>query len=189
MGTSAGKPVLTEDCVQTIIERSGMERIQIENYFRYFLSINSDGKMDRQEFRKILTVAEPSKNIKKMEDHVFRIFDTDGSGSIDFTEFCVVYHTITEGAPDQCLKNIFRVFDCNNDGEISQAEMKRLVKDMFVLLETEETVMTEETIFKSTFAEMDSDGDGRITEEEFVSACLRHSRFSDLLTGEIIKMF
>ena len=47
----------------------------------------------------------------------------------------------------------------------------------------------EERILKSILAEMDSDGDGRITEEEFVSACLRHSTFSDLLTGQIIKMF
>lgn len=189
MGTSAGKPVLTDECVQTLIERSGMERTQIESYFNYFLAINSDGKMDRKEFRKVLTLVEPGKDIQKMEDHVFRVFDTDGSGSIDFPEFCVVYHTLTEGPPDQCLKNIFKVFDCNNDGEISQAEMKRLVKDMYVLLQEEDMYMTEETISKSTFAEMDRNGDGRITEEEFVSACLRHSTFSGLLTGQIIKMF
>ena len=189
MGTSAGKPVLTEECIQTLIERSGMERSQIENYFSYFLSINSDGKIDRKEFRKVLSIAEPSKDTQKMEDHVFRIFDTDGSGSIDFTEFCVVYHTITEGAPDKCLKNLFRVFDFNNDGEISHAEMKMLMKDMYVLLQAEETEMSEETIIKSTFAEMDRDRDGRITEEEFVSACLRHSTFSDLLTSQIVNMF
>ena len=189
MGTSAGKPYLSEECVQTLTERSGMDRAQIENYFSYFSSITSDGKIDRKEFRKVLTVAEPSINIKKMEDHVFRIFDTDGSGRIDFAEFCVVYHTLTEGAADQCLKNIFRVFDCNKDGEISQAEMKRLVKDMYVLLQAEDPDLAQENIFKSAFGEMDRDGDGRITEEEFVSACLRHSRFSDLLTGQIIKMF
>ena len=189
MGSRAGKPVLTEDCVQSLMESSGMERSQIENYFSYFLSINSHGKMDRKEFRKVLSVAQPRRNLKKMEEHVFRIFDTNGNGSIDFPEFCVVYHTLTEGAPDQCLKNIFRVFDCDQDGEISQEEMKRLVKDMFNMLQQEQADLTEETIFKSISAEMDRDGDGRITEEEFVSACLRHSTFSDLLTGQIIKMF
>ena len=189
MGTRAGKPVLTEDCVQSLIERSGMERSQIESYFSYFLSINADGKIGRKEFRKVLSIAEPSRDIEKMEDHVFRVFDTDHSGSIDFTEFCVVYHTLTEGAPEECLKNLFRVFDFNNDGEISQEEMKRLVGDMYLLLQAEETDMSEETIIKSTFAEMDRDADGLITEEEFVSACLRHSTITDLLTGQIVKMF
>ena len=67
--------------------------------------------------------------------------------------------------------------------------MKKLVKDMSYLLQEEKGDPTEETIFKLFLAEMDRDGGGRITEEEFVSACLRHSTFSDLLTGQIIKMF
>ena len=189
MGTSAGKPVLTFDCVKTLSERTGMEYEEIENYFKYFLSVNPDGKMDRSEFSKILGMAEPGRDIQRLEDHVFRVFDTDGSGNLDFPEFCVVYHSLSEGAPKQVLRNMFRVFDINNDGEICQAEMARLVRDMYVLIQAEEEDLSEETVINSTFSEMDRDFDDRITEEEFVSACLRQSRFTALVTGQLVKMF
>ena len=30
-----------------------------------------------------------------------RIYDTDGSGSIDFTEFMIVFHIMSDGTPDE----------------------------------------------------------------------------------------
>ena len=31
----------------------------------------------------------PSKDARKMEDHIFRLYDTNGDGRIDFKEFMV----------------------------------------------------------------------------------------------------
>ena len=38
---------------------------------------------------------------------------------------------MSNGTPEENLKQIFRVFDINNDGTLSPSELKRLVKDLF----------------------------------------------------------
>ena len=56
------------------------------------------------------------------------MYDTDGSGSIDFTEFMVVYHIMNEGTPEEVMSKIFRVFDLNGDGVITAVEMNKIIK-------------------------------------------------------------
>ena len=67
-----------------------------------------------------------------MEDHVFRIYDSNNDGYIDFPEFMIIYFLINEGSPQEVLSRIFRVFDVNGDGTISMKEMKRLIKVCFL---------------------------------------------------------
>ena len=31
------------------------------------------------------------------------MYDTDGSGSIDFTEFMIVFHIMSDGTPDEVI--------------------------------------------------------------------------------------
>ena len=32
-----------------------------------------------------------------------RMYDTDGSGSIDFTEFMILFHIMSDGTPDEVI--------------------------------------------------------------------------------------
>jgi hypothetical protein len=45
---------------------------------------------------------------------------------------------MSNGSPEDNLKQIFRVFDINQDGSISTKELKRIVKDLFHLLSKED---------------------------------------------------
>ena len=40
-------------------------------------------------------------------------------GHIDFREFMIVLYIMSNGTPEENLKQIFRVFDINNDGTIT----------------------------------------------------------------------
>ena len=65
-----------------------------------------------------------------MKDNNFSSQD----GHIDFREFMAVLYVMSSGTPEENLKQIFRVFDINNDGKISVAELKKIVKDLFHLI-------------------------------------------------------
>ena len=58
-------------------------------------------------------------------------------GHIDFREFMIVLYIMSNGTPEENLKQIFRVFDINNDGFISLEELQRIVKDLFHLVNEE----------------------------------------------------
>lgn len=42
---------------------------------------------------------------------------------------------MSDGTPQDVLGKIFRVFDVNSDGTITQKEMQRLVADLFGLIQ------------------------------------------------------
>ena len=127
------------------------------------------------------TQALPKKEIDKVEKHVFRVYDTNGDGFIDFVEFMVLFHILSEGSPNEVLSKIFRVFDVNSDGSITQKEMQRLVTDLFGLIQIQHNdqsqainylsfsdvtfniQVSKEHIADKAFAEMDVNKDGQVS--------------------------
>ena len=97
------------------------------------------------------TQALPKKEIDKVEKHVFRVYDTNGDGFIDFVEFMVLFHILSEGSPNEVLSKIFRVFDVNSDGSITQKEMQRLVTDLFGLIQIQHNDQSQAINYLSDF--------------------------------------
>ena len=97
---------------------------------------------------------------------------------------------MSEGTPEEVLTKIFRVFDVNSDGIISMSEMKKLIKDMYGLLKTEDpSIAARDIIAKTAFAEMDKNRDGKVTTEEFVSTCIGQAEITQLLALKAIEIF
>merc|ERR1712002_996701 len=190
MGSKNGKPVLTEQQAEQLAQSSGLDVVQVREQFDAFVLEHPNGKMKKKDFREMMAKALPKKDAGKMEKHVFRIYDTNNDGYIDFVEFMVVFYIMSEGSPQEVLEKIFRVFDANSDGTITKKELTRLIKDMYGLLNADNPEQaSKDLIAKSAFAEMDKDEDGKITTEEFVSACLGQEQFSKMLALKIIDIF
>merc|ERR1711874_702514 len=97
---------------------------------------------------------------------------------------------MADGTPEQVLTKIFRVFDVNSDGTISQKEMTRLVKDMYGLINIDNTEQaTKEMIANNAFAEMDKNEDGKVTVDEFITACMSQEHCSKMLALKVIDIF
>jgi len=191
MGSNHGKPVLREEDVESLAMSSGKDPSTVRDQFNKFIKDHPNGRMKKKEFRELMSQALPKKQICKMEDHVFRIYDTNNDGFIDFVEFMVVYHVMSEGSAEDVLRKMFRVFDVNSDGTISKRELRRLVKDMYGLIkeDKENNGLDEEGISNKAFVEMDRDEDGQISMEEFIEACLKQEQFTKLLALKAIGIF
>ena len=68
-----------------------------------------DGKLTANSFRKIYTKCFPSGNVNEFCDHVFRTFDTDKNGFIDFKEFLLAIDVTSTGSPEEKLDWAFRL--------------------------------------------------------------------------------
>ena len=190
MGSKNGKPVLREEDVAALSKSSGLDEAQVKESFDAFLAEHPNGKLKPKDFREMMTKAVPKKDAAKMEKHVFRMYDSDKDGFIDFTEFMLLFHIMSDGTPEEVLTKIFRVFDVNSDGTISMKEMNKLIKDMYGLLKTEDPkIAAKNMIAKTAFAEMDKDKDGEVSKEEFVSACMGQEEISKMLALKIVDIF
>jgi len=133
----------------------------------------------------------PDQDIEKLEKHIFRMYDINNDGKIDFREFMIVLTVISKGTPQENLEQIFRIFDVNNDGTVSKTELHRIVKDLYGLIGKEDnpTQATDATLAEVAFKEMDTDGDSKITKDEFIRACQSNEKISSMLALKIVDIF
>ena len=179
MGSKNGKPVLRDEDVAALSQSSGMPEVEVKDAFNAFIAEHPNGKMKPKDFREIMSSALPKKDASKMEKHVFRIYDSNNDGYVDFVEFMVVFFILSDGSSEEVLTKIFRLFDVNSDGTITKKELTRLVKDMYGLLKKDDpNVNAIDLIAKSASAEMDKD--------EFMTACMGQQDFSMMLANKAI---
>ena len=190
MGSSNGKPVVRQEDITALANSSGLEESQVKQYSDAFLRDHPDGKMKPKDFHEMIEKALPKLDTSNMEKHVYRIYDTNDDGYINFTEFMMIFFIMSDGSPEEVLTKIFRVFDVNSDGTITQKEMAKLIRDMYSLLKEEDpSLATKELVAKSAFAEMDSDQDRKVSLEEFIAACLGQERLTKMLALKVIDIF
>lgn len=89
---------------------------------------------------------------------ILEALDKNKNGVIDYTEFLTAASDKSKLLTDHNLRFAFNMFDKNRDGRISKAELK-------AVFETAE--QKDEDLWNEVFNEVDTDGDGDISFEEF----------------------
>ncbi len=112
-----------------------------------------------------MLVVDPSPAIEKL----FQLFDNDKSGSIDVKEFLIGLSNFTGAGKEEKLKFAFSVFDENGDGVITRDELVKILKANHMSSNEKEVVRKADTILQQA----DTDGDGVINYEEFVTVSKR----------------
>jgi len=191
MGCMNGKEILTEEDKDYIAANTAISREEIDQHHENFLQKHPDGKISRKDFSAMMRQCYPTADTDKLEKHIFRMYDANNDGKIDFKEFMVVLYVMSNGSAEENLRQIFRIFDINSDGTISQKELQKIVKDLFHLLKKDGDPKKESEDFlaETAFKEMDEDGDGKVTIDEFVGACMKQEKFTSLLALRIIDVF
>lgn len=99
-------------------------------------------------------------------------FDKDKSGYIDFYEFISAIGIFSKGDIEDKLKLAFDIYDFNDDGFIEKKEAEKIVSSIFQLYgENATSSLTKDQVNK-LMNKLDTDKNGLISEEEFVSGCL-----------------
>eukprot|EP01094_Clydonella_sp_ATCC50884_P015377 TRINITY_DN25977_c0_g1_i1.p1 TRINITY_DN25977_c0_g1~~TRINITY_DN25977_c0_g1_i1.p1 ORF type:complete len:190 (+),score=90.04 TRINITY_DN25977_c0_g1_i1:33-572(+) len=129
---------------------------------RRFKKIDNDGNgtLSSEEFHDI-----PGLVGNPLLDRVLAVFDTDGDGEIQFSEFISALSIFCrKDNPEQKLKFAFQVYDINKDGFISNGELYMVLKKM--VGNNLDPIQLQQIVDK-TIREADKDGDGKVSYEEF----------------------
>jgi len=87
-----------------------------------------NGQLSRKKFLEVYSSFFPQGNAEKFCEHVFRTFDSDNSGKIDFKEFLLAINITSAGKPEQKLEWAFAMYDVNGDGTIEPTEMIEIIQ-------------------------------------------------------------
>jgi len=135
------------------------QKQEIREAFDLF-DTDGSGTIDAKELKVAMRALgfEPKKEeIKKMISDI----DKDGSGTIDFSEFLeMMTAKMSERDSREEILKAFRLFDDDETGKISFRNLKRVAKELGENMTDEE--------LQEMIDEADRDGDGEISEDEFL---------------------
>ena len=112
---------------------------------------------------------------------LFRVFDEDKSGTLSFDEFIQANRVTNLDTPEEKLNWIFTAFDEDGGGSIDADEITDIVEGLFRLAGIEENEDMLASCVTDVRAAIDDDGDGDISQEEFVKNAMESKFISDLL--------
>ncbi|XP_023335010.1 neuronal calcium sensor 2 isoform X2 [Eurytemora carolleeae] len=180
-GTKSAKNLPKTD-LDWLSKNTHFSPANIVEWHKGFLDDCPDGRMNRDKMKEMFNAITPQgKSGEQFLDQLFRIFDKDGDGSIDFKEFMIATDMTSRGDPEEKLRWAFRMYDKDGSGEIEMGEMVEIFCLMYSIQGYTEEEATEraEKIFKS----LDNNGDGTLEEEEFIKGCLADEELLELLNA------
>uniref|UniRef100_A0A060T5Q8 Cell division control protein 31 n=1 Tax=Blastobotrys adeninivorans TaxID=409370 RepID=A0A060T5Q8_BLAAD len=144
-------------------ELTDEQKQEIKEAFGVF-DTDNDGLLDYHELKVTMRAlgfdATKSEVLQIIKDH-----DRQGRRMINFEDFNQVMSAkIASRDPLEEIKRAFALFDTDQTGKISFANLKRVAQELGENLDDEE--------LRAMIDEFDLDQDGEINEEEFIAICM-----------------
>ena len=141
--------------LESLMSKTSLEEQEIMDMFRWFINEYSGGEMTKEQFME--TCEDDTKDIA---ESLFKVFDKDGSGTMDFWEYMLASNATCLTSPEEKLNWIFDVFDKDCGGTIDPEEGRDVVQSLFHMagIELEEEIL--EDRMEEMLKAIDVDGDG-----------------------------
>ncbi|XP_006863486.1 PREDICTED: recoverin [Chrysochloris asiatica] len=160
-------------------------------WYQSFLHGYPSGRITRQEFESVYSKFFPDADPKTYAQHVFRSFDTNNDGTLDFKEYVIALHMTTMGKTNQKLEWAFLLYDVDGDGSISKSEVYEIVMAIFKMINPEDAKHlpddenTPEKRVKKIWGFFGKkDDDDKLTEKEFIEGTLANEEILRLIQFE-----
>lgn len=188
MGKKSSKPKkLSDDDILELRKTTEFTEDELNKWYNAFKDKCPKGKMSKAKFCEIYSKSFQAGDPSIFAGHVFRTFDKNNDGTIDFNEFIQGLSIIMRGGKEMKLRWAFEMYDSDGSGEVCRKEMLEIVRSIFRLAGDDITSRlprdenTPEKFTNKLFDKLDVDSSGSITQTEFIRGAQCYPSFMKLL--------
>ncbi|XP_071961280.1 uncharacterized protein [Antedon mediterranea] len=129
-GQEYNKQELTWDDLCKLKSETFFDHFEIEAlYIQYFIICTKEQGITREVFDQCLGSLGVEKNL--LMDRMFKFYDADGDGYINFTEYVHGLSVLVKGTIKDKLKYVFEGYDLENLGALSRDNLRKIFKAYF----------------------------------------------------------
>ena len=180
---------LSGENLEFLMSCTRYDEATIKEWHKCFMKDCPTGQLTPDKFIDLYKMFIWRGNAEQYCEHVFRTFDTDQNGVIDFEEFLLAMYVTTAGTAEEKLRMAFKMYDIDGNGVIDPEEMLKVVEAIYGMLGEDgtEPMSAADEMARKIFRRMDNNGDGQLTEEEFFRGCLEDDELTRLLAPNIVE--
>eukprot|EP00026_Physarum_polycephalum_P015563 Phypoly_transcript_16276.p1 GENE.Phypoly_transcript_16276~~Phypoly_transcript_16276.p1 ORF type:complete len:202 (+),score=28.80 Phypoly_transcript_16276:62-667(+) len=176
--TALTKKDITELVQQTHFSEDEIKKLHM-HFKKISTSIHSDGVIDLAEFQQALGLKNSA-----FAERLFDVFDKNKDAVINFREFVSGLSVFcAKGTLDEKLQLSFRIYDHDEDGFIDKDELMSMLRAIMfdnLIFNLSEHHM--QALVDSTFKEADTNGDSKISYQEYRDLVNKHPTILNSLT-------
>ncbi|VDO04665.1 unnamed protein product [Rodentolepis nana] len=160
--------------LEMLEKKTKMSQKEIKEWHKRFSKQFPDGRMNRRQFANVYAEFFPTGNSDAFADIVFRSFDTNSDGAVNFAEFTCALGVINNGSVDDKINWAFDLYDQDKNGIITLDELTVMLEALYKLVGVIDTSqlppghMTPAQHAAAIFEKLDVNKDGTLSREEFI---------------------
>uniref|UniRef100_A0A667X6Y5 Recoverin 3 n=1 Tax=Myripristis murdjan TaxID=586833 RepID=A0A667X6Y5_9TELE len=137
MGNSKSGAV-SKEILEDLKLNTKFTEMEIVQWYENFKRQCPTGRISKEEFQSIYSKFFPESDANTYAQHVFRSFDTNEDGTLDFKEYIIALHMTSTGKTTSKLEWAFSLFDVDKNGYITKSEVKEICTAIFKLIPKDE---------------------------------------------------
>lgn len=110
---------------------------ELHQWYKGFRRDVSNGELTKEEFIKVHRQFYPFGDATEFATYAFDAMDISGNGSINFGDFMKSLSIASRGSVEEKLKWSFKMYDRDNDGNISYKDLLTIVKAIYRMVGTQ----------------------------------------------------
>jgi len=172
---------LSKNDIKILTQNTKYDEATLKKLHKEFLKECPTGELDKVKFNQTMQLYKlcfPEGDSLNFCEHVFRTFDKDNNGVIDFKEFITAVDVTSSGTVEDKLRWAFQMYDIDRNGSIELSELTNIIEAIHQMIGKKLAKEKAKEIFEA----IDANNDKKITVDEFIEACIKDEELRKALS-------